>query len=124
LREYGLDEDEIAFLVHRHRRVELNAMTSDQFVAWLEDKLAEHGGGKVVPAAEVLERHARRLLARRLAANKVAALLREIEAEAAHRTLPADLDARVRQELARDPALAWEDALAHALVDVTPGAAG
>ena len=99
-------------------------MTSDQFVAWLEGKLAEHGGGKVVPAAKVLERHARRLLARRLAANKVAALLREIETEAARRTLPADLDARVRQELARDPTLAWEDALAHALADVTPGAAG
>jgi hypothetical protein len=123
LREYGLDEDEITFLVRRHRRIELNAMTSDQFVAWLEDKLAEHGGGKVVPAAEVLERHARRLLARRLAADKVAALLREIEAEAARRTLPTDLAKRVRQEQARDPALAWEDALARALANVTPGAA-
>ena len=40
-------------------------MTSDQFVAWLEGKLEEHGAGKVVPGAEVLERHARRVLARR-----------------------------------------------------------
>ncbi len=75
-------------------------MTSDQFVTWLESKLTEHGRGKVVPAAGVLERHARRLLARRLAADRVAALLREIEAEAAHRALPADLAKRVRQELA------------------------
>jgi hypothetical protein len=37
--------------------------------------------------------------------------------------LPADLAKRVKQELARDPALAWEDALARALADVTPGAA-
>jgi hypothetical protein len=123
LREYGLDENEIAFLVRRHRRIELNAMTSDQFVAWLEGKLAEHGRGKVVPAAEVLERHARRLLARRLAAGRVAALLREIEAEATRRMLPADLATRVKHELARDPTMAWEDALARALADVTPGAA-
>jgi hypothetical protein len=115
LRGYGMGEDEIGFLVRRHRRVELNAMTSDRFVAWLEGKLGEHGGGKVVPAAGVLERHARRLLARRLAAGRVAALLREVEAEAARGTLPADLAARVGRELARDPALPWEDALARAL---------
>ena len=31
------------------RRVELNAMTSDQFVAFIEEKLIAHGVRKVVP---------------------------------------------------------------------------
>ena len=74
LREYGLGEEEIDFLIRQGRRIELNAMTSDQFVAWLEGKLAEHGAGKVVPEVEVLERHARRVLARRLAADRVRSL--------------------------------------------------
>jgi hypothetical protein len=91
-------------------------------VAWLESKLGEHGAGKVVPSAEVLAEHGRRLLARRLAANRVAALLREIEAEAARRALPPDLGTLVRHELARDPALPWEEALARVLADVTPDA--
>ena len=44
LREYGLGEEEIDFLIGQGRRVELNAMTSDQFVAWLEGKLSERQG--------------------------------------------------------------------------------
>ena len=35
-------------------RVELNAMPMPQFIAWLDDKMAEHGGGKLIPPAEVL----------------------------------------------------------------------
>ena len=31
------------------QRVELNAMTSDQFVAFVERKLTEHGAAKVIP---------------------------------------------------------------------------
>jgi hypothetical protein len=115
LRGYGLGAAEIGFLVRRHRRVELNAMTSDRFVAWLEGKLGEHGGGKVVAAAEVLERHARRLRARRLVADRIAALIDAVEVEASRAALPGDLVARVGRELARDPALPWEDALARAL---------
>lgn len=38
-------------------RVELNAMTSPQFVEWLEGKFREHGAcGKIVPNEEVLEK--------------------------------------------------------------------
>lgn len=122
LRAYGLTEQEIAFLIHRRRRIELNAMTSDQFVAWLEAKLGEYGRGKVVPEVDVLEQHARRLLARRLATDRVAALLREIEAEATEKSLPPDLATLVEGELEGNPALPWEDALARVLADVTPGA--
>ena len=77
-----------------------------------------------MPEVEVLERHARRLLARRLAADRVEALIEEAEAEAAGALLPEDLAALVERELARDPALPWEDALSHIMAAVTPEAGG
>ena len=38
----------------RHHRVELNAMTTPQFIRWLDDKMAAFGNGKLVPPASVL----------------------------------------------------------------------
>ena len=35
----------------RHHRVELNAMTTPQFIAWLDAKMAAFGNGKLVPPA-------------------------------------------------------------------------
>ena len=35
-------------------RYELNAMTTPQFLAWLDGKMAEHGGGKVIPPGPVI----------------------------------------------------------------------
>jgi hypothetical protein len=65
LTEYGVTAEELAFLIGRpHReayktywdatRVELNAMTSPQLIAWLERKLIAHGVEKVVPDVELL----------------------------------------------------------------------
>jgi hypothetical protein len=38
-------------------RIELNAMTTPQLIAWLDGKMAEHGQGRLVPPAEVLAEH-------------------------------------------------------------------
>ena len=54
LRNSGATADESEFLVHQ--RVELNAMTSEQLVAFIERKLAEHGIKKIVPAKEALDK--------------------------------------------------------------------
>lgn len=35
-------------------RVELNAMTTPQFIEWLDDKIAAHGDGKLIPPPAVL----------------------------------------------------------------------
>ena len=35
-------------------RVELNAMTTPQFITWLDRKMAEHGDGKLVPPSDVV----------------------------------------------------------------------
>jgi hypothetical protein len=47
LRDNGATKQEIEFLLDR--RVELNAMTSDQLVAWIEAKFARHGVRKIIP---------------------------------------------------------------------------
>jgi hypothetical protein len=52
LRKNGAAEDEVHFLLDR--RVELNALTSDQLVAFVERKLTAYGVRKVVPQADIL----------------------------------------------------------------------
>lgn len=68
LRQSGATEDECRYLVQGMRngrwfgeRVELNAMTSDQFLSWLRQRLDDLGVAKMVPAEEALRaayRHA------------------------------------------------------------------
>ena len=53
LRINGATDEEIAFLIGEER-VELNAMSSDVFVAFVERKLNEHGVAKVVPPPSTL----------------------------------------------------------------------
>jgi hypothetical protein len=71
LRSCGATDEEIACLVGQRdrwtgewagQRVELNAMTSPQLIAWLEAKLAEIGVRKLVPEQDVLERAYRRAI--------------------------------------------------------------
>ena len=38
----------------QRRRVEINAMTTPAFIAWLDAKMAAHGSGKLVPPDDVL----------------------------------------------------------------------
>ena len=111
LEDHGATPAEIAFLLELRRRVELNAMTSDQFLAWLEAGLSRHGAGKVVPPAEVLELAWRRTVARRLAAGAVQAAMVEGWAVAAALPAPAGLGEDLQRAIA-DSHLAWDEALA------------
>ena len=38
----------------QRRRVELNAMTTPQFLEWLDQKMADHGDSKVIPPEDVM----------------------------------------------------------------------
>lgn len=111
----GATRDEAAFLVRagwhggwEGQRVELNAMTSDQFITWLEGKLRDAGATKVVPPDEVLADAYRRAL-------RIVDIERAIdEAASAYSdeglTMPADLAEQVR--LALDgSSQAWDDVL-------------
>jgi hypothetical protein len=110
LAAHGATGREIEFL--RRRRVELNAMPADAFVGFLERKLAEHGVRKVVPDSGTLERHARRVIERRLVEEALRENRARLQAEAASAALPADLGDRVRLLLEQEPDLPWDRAVA------------
>jgi hypothetical protein len=115
LEEYGATKEERGFLVEggppwHGERVELNAMTSQQFIDYLERKLQEHGVGEVIPDEEALAA-AYQLAVRKAAVRKaVDAALRSVPEVSA--PVPADLAARVKKALERDPARPWDDAIA------------
>jgi hypothetical protein len=109
---HGATHKEIEFLLGRGekgpRRVELNAMTSPQFVAFLERKLTEHGIKKVIPGPEILEKQARRLLEQRFAEEALDRIRPQLAARAAAYEIPANLQDRVRRMLAERPELSWD----------------
>ena len=113
--ENGAEHDEIAVLVqggwagrYHGERVELNAMTADQFVAWLEAKLTEQGVGKVVPTEDVLAKAYRR--ARYLLElEAVAKRLREEDREAV--AVPRSLGKKMTQLLGKRRDLTWDEAV-------------
>jgi hypothetical protein len=111
LRGHGATPAEIGFLLDRGRRVELNAMTSDQFVRWLEAGLRRHGAGKVVPDSGILERAYRDAVARRYATDPVRLLEQEACAFAAAAAVPDDLADAVRREI-DGSGLPWDEAVA------------
>ena len=91
------------------RRVELNAMTSDQLVAWLEAKLQEHGVQKVVPDEQMLGdayRRAWRIEQLRTVMVPEIARLSSVDVP-----VPANLTDRVGERIAAVPTSAWDDAV-------------
>jgi hypothetical protein len=110
LAEHGATKEEIAFL--QRSRVELNAMPSDVFVAFLEAKLAEHKVRKVVPDADTLVHHARRVIVRELTNRALLEMQDAAATAAAAIALPADLEEQVAAMLAADPGIPWDIAVA------------
>jgi hypothetical protein len=108
----GVTSAEIRFLVDpkssgwRGQRVELNAMTSKQFISWLERKLKQNGIEKVMPDAKVLADAYRR--ADWIARSREA--LEEIEINKSL-PVPRDLEQRIGKLLKREPKLPWDKAL-------------
>jgi len=118
LRDYDdVTEKEIAFLIEgragsnqwRGKRVELNAMTSGQFIAWLERKLKEHGVEKIVPESDTLAVAWQR--AHRV--SRIQAAIKKIELAQTTVPVPKDLAAKVRIVLKEKLELSWDQALVH-----------
>jgi hypothetical protein len=116
LRTNGASEEEIAFMFRdfdRLRSTRRVAMTSPQFVAFVERKLSENGVAKIVPDQERLAKvYAGIERGRRLkeAVEELAAIdMKDFEA-------PKDLGKRVRKVLKKKPHLRW-DAAVEAIVD-------
>ncbi|MFH0942661.1 MAG: hypothetical protein V1810_00625 [Candidatus Beckwithbacteria bacterium] len=112
----GATKEECDFLVRRQQgmkawigqRVELNAMTSDQLIVWLEQKLSEHGMGKVIPDKTILDKAYRR-------ANFRLALQEEIEGikeglENDNIKIPKKLSEMVQKRV-KNSQLSWDKAI-------------
>jgi hypothetical protein len=110
LAAHGSTKQEIAFLVDQERRVELNAMTADVFVGWLEARLTEHGAGKVVPDDAVLEEVWRRAVARQQVAKDIRKAETKAMALAAKAEVPAKLAGQVRAMI-DGTASSWDHAV-------------
>jgi DNA topoisomerase VI subunit A len=111
---YDVTEEECDFLSGERsystgywigQRVELNAMTSAQFIQWLEKKLRQAGVKKVVPGKETLATAWKRAVSIRQARE----LIRTMETEAV--ATPKDLEKKLRALLKREPHLSWDSAL-------------
>jgi hypothetical protein len=115
LEECGATPEEQKFLVEREsrqgwigRRVEINAMTSNQLITWLEKKLKEHGIKKVIPKNETLisAYHRARYL------QELQTQIEEWKEEEGRRDgAPKSLRKRVEKILAKEPAISWDDAI-------------
>jgi hypothetical protein len=107
LRRNGATAEETEFLLTQ--RVELNAMTSDQLVAFIEQKLAQHGVSKVVPSDELLAETYHLAVRSREAQEVITRELKKLNGM--HAPPPSDLATRVRQYLETNPAARWDEAV-------------
>lgn len=108
LRENGATKAEIEFLLDR--RVELNAMTSDQLVAFVERKLKWHGIKKVLPAKDELQEAYRLFVRSHKVGNIIQRELRKLNGDAVVQ-VPRDLEKQVREYLTRHPEARWDSAV-------------
>jgi hypothetical protein len=98
-------------------RVELNAMTTPQFIAWLDRKMAEHGSGKLIPPADVLEAELAERIKNKVRAHLTEQILREAGLErrvaatiAAIKTpKAATLAKEIKRLFKREPDREWRD---------------
>ena len=98
-------------------RVELNAMTTPQFIEWLDRKMAEFGSGKLIPPDDVLEQELAERIESEVRAEVTERILREAKLDdqvaAAIAAIPTPDGAKLAQEIAelfkRQPDAEWRD---------------
>jgi DNA topoisomerase VI subunit B len=115
LRQNGATEQEIEFLLHR--RVELNAMTSPQLVAFVERKLRKHGIGKIVPKLTDLANAYRLFLHGHEVERIVQRELKKLNGRFKRAPVPPDLEHRVCDYLQQHPDVRWDEAVAAIVED-------
>jgi hypothetical protein len=91
-------------------RVELNAMTSVQFVEWLDEKLVAAGVTKVIPEGDILANAYQRVRRAAMVEAKTAAIVSEVNRLKIE--LPDGLKASVEHLIQHTPALSWDAAIA------------
>jgi hypothetical protein len=112
--ENGATPEEVDWLM-QGQRVELNAFASDELIAFIEGKLAEHGIAKVIPDQDTLADAYRRMHRQAVvqaAVDKAVADLDDDEVP-----VPEGLEGRISEMLKSEPTIAWDAALRTIIVD-------
>jgi hypothetical protein len=117
LRENGATPEEIEFLLEE--RVELNAMTSDELVEFVERKLEENSIGKFIPSNDRLVRAYQLFERGRRIEEAVEEIIEEIAENKEEGEVPADLADQVQKLLANTSSLRWDQAVA-SIVGASP----
>jgi hypothetical protein len=102
-------------------RVELNTMTTPQFIEWLDSKMSEHGDGKLIPPDKVIVAELAEQLEDKLRAAIRDRILREAGYEnqvaealaAVERPGGAVLTVEIEESFARNPELEWREPIEH-----------
>jgi hypothetical protein len=82
-------------------RVELNAMTTPQLLIWLDQKMAEHGGGKLIPPMDVLEQELAESIETKLREAITERIMREAKIDEQVAAAVAEIKMPANAELAR-----------------------
>lgn len=104
--------EEIAFLRgngYRGRRVEINAMTSEQLIAWLERKFKEYEVKKLIPDNDTIIAGFKRASYLQQLKEKIEEL--EEEGFAENIDAPEDLKSQVEELLEKNPDMSWDEAV-------------
>jgi hypothetical protein len=122
LRRYGATAEEIGMLCpdgHRKHgaRVELNAFTSDHFIAWLERKLQTHRVKKMIPDPRTLSDAYRRAVMLHHVNHGIHTLEAEGRQIADETPIPKTLAKRTAALLKQNPTMAWDRAVADIAAD-------
>ena len=118
LRENGASEEEIAFMfadfdrLRSTRRVELNAMTSPQFIAVPRTQVERERRRQDRPRTRICLAEAYRLFTRNAKVQEVVeAAITEIDDDEDETEIPANLEKRVRDYLVKHPTVRWHEAV-------------
>lgn len=116
-------EEEINFLItdqgYRRwigKRVELNAMMSDEFIEWIEKKLQQHNVQKVIPDNEGLAAAYKRWVV----AERIKKIVEEQTKEIEEVEIPKDLRIQVTKRLKKNPMMPWDLAITDVADDDPP----
>src|SRR5262249_8462424 len=85
------------------RRVELNEFTSPQFIEWLEAKLTQHLGKRLIPKDEILADAYRRALVIAQVNNAIEEALNTAIDDAEERTIPKSLRRQLQAAMKDSP---------------------
>lgn len=110
LRANGATEEEIEFLL-TGRRVELNALASDELVTLIERKLDAHGIAKVIPVQADLDAAYQRMCRQAELQDAMDQVIAGFDNEAHAMAVPQNLRSLIVKRLNTDPAISWDSAL-------------